>query len=88
MGVYHSNSGHYYIYENFVEVDAQTGQLGWVWRPYEDFKNPVELPRYIPSIQPGFVMPLSSYTSVYDFANAGHKDIGAWIDQAARDVGR
>ena len=88
MGVYHSNGDHYYIYENVVEVDAQTGQLRWAWRPYEDFKDPVELPRYIPSIEPGFVMPLSRHTSVNDFASAGHKDVGFWIDEAAVKAGR
>jgi hypothetical protein len=48
----------------------------------------VDLPRYIPSISQGYVMPLSRYTSVYDYANIGHKNIGAWIDRAATAVGR
>jgi MTH538 TIR-like domain (DUF1863) len=88
MGVYHSHNGRYYLYEYSVAVDPQTRQLRLAWWPYEDFKDPVELPLYIPSIQPGFVMPLSRHTSVYDFASAGHKDIGAWIDQAAAAAAR
>jgi MTH538 TIR-like domain (DUF1863) len=89
MGVFHSPNGCYYIYENFVEVDPQTGQLGWAWRPYQDFKDAVELPRYIPSIQQGFVMPLARYTSEHDYAaQNGDANIGAWIDRAAVAVGR
>jgi hypothetical protein len=89
MGIHHSPNGCYYIYENFVEVDPLTGQLGWAWRPYQDFKDPVELPRYIPSIQQGFVMPLARYTSEHDYATQnGDVNIGAWIDRAAVAVGR
>ena len=88
MGIYHSQGGHYYLYELKEEVDLRTGQTQWLWRPYEDFKDAVDLPRYIPSIPQGYVMPLSRYTSVYDYANVGHANIGAWIDRAATAVGR
>jgi hypothetical protein len=89
MGVYYSPNGRYYIYENFVEVNPGTGRLGWAWRPYQDFKDAVELPRYIPSIPQGFVMPLASYTSEHDYATQnGDANIGAWIDSAAAAVGR
>ncbi len=89
MGVFHSPSGRYYLYENFVEVIPQTGQLVWAWRPYQDFKEAVPLPAYIPSVEQGYVMPLSRYTSEYDYvAGNGHRNIGAWIDCAAAGVGR
>jgi MTH538 TIR-like domain (DUF1863) len=89
MGVYHSPNGRYYIYETFVEVDPQTEQLGWAWRPYQDFKDAVELPRYISSIPQGIVMPLARYTSEHDYATQnGDANIGAWIDCAAVAVGR
>jgi hypothetical protein len=39
MGVYHSPDGRYYIYELKSEMDPTTGQLGWKWRPYQDFKG-------------------------------------------------
>ena len=89
MGIYHELAGHYYLYENVVGVSPQTGHLSWAWRPYEDFKAPVPLPRYIPSIAQGFVMPLSRYTSEHDYVGGnGHGNIGAWIDRAAAAVDR
>jgi len=88
MGIYHSPDGRYYLYELKGEVDPRTRQTNWRWRPYEDFQDAVDLPRYIPSISQGYVMPLSRYTSVYDYANIGHANIGAWIDRAAEAVGR
>jgi MTH538 TIR-like domain (DUF1863) len=89
MGVFHSPNGCYYIYEKFVEVDPQTGQLGWAWRRYEDFKDAVELPHYIPSLTRGRIAILASYTCEYDYVGQnGHGNIGAWIDRAAAAVGR
>jgi hypothetical protein len=94
MGVYHSPDGRYYIYELKSEMDPTTRQLGWKWRPYEwrpyeDFKGAVDRPQYIPSITQGYVAPLASYTSEYDYVTQnGHANIGAWIDRAAVAVGR
>jgi hypothetical protein len=90
MGVYSSSKGRFYLYEKLAEVlDARTGELGWAWRPYEDFKDPVPLPRYMPSIAQGFVTPLATYTAEYDYGGgSGHENIGAWIDRAAAAVGR
>ena len=89
MGIFHNPNGLYYIYENFVEVDAATGLVGFAWRPYQDFRDPVSLPRYIPSIPQGLVMPLSRYTVEYDYmAGNGNRNIGAWVDAAAMAVGR
>jgi hypothetical protein len=88
MGIYVSN-GKYYLCENVPEVDAETGQLIWRWKRYEDFTDPVDLPRYsIPPSQTS-VVALSSCTRVYDYvADQGHSKIGIWIDTAAMDVGR
>ena len=89
MGVYHSPNGRYYIYELRSERDSTTRQLAWKWRPYEDFKGAVDRPQYIQSIAQGYVAPLASYTSEYDYvAQNGHGNIGAWIDRAAAAVGR
>ena len=90
MGIYHSLDGRYYIYEyKEVMVNPLSGQLNWQWMPYEDFKGTVNLPRYIPAIDQGWVMPLAAHTSEHDYdANDGATNIGAWIDSAATAVGR
>jgi hypothetical protein len=53
MGIYHSPDGRYYIYEYNNVTISLLGLLDWQWRPYEDFKSPVNLPRYIPAINQG-----------------------------------
>ena len=89
MGIFHDPNGFYYLYENFLEFNATTGLVVLAWRPYQDFTGPVPLPRYIPSIEQGVVMPLARYTQEYDYiADVGNKNIGAWIDKAAIAVGR
>jgi hypothetical protein len=89
MGIFHSPNGLYYLYESFLEFNGTTELVALVWRPYQDFTDPVPLPRYIPSIQQGLVMPLARYTQEYDYvADGGKTNIGAWIDKAASAVGR
>ena len=57
----------------------------WQWLPYEDYTQAVAFPTYLA----GFIRPLSAGTSVYDYATQdGHRNIGAWIDAAAKQVGR
>jgi hypothetical protein len=47
------------------------------------------MPSYLTDPAPDYVMPLSGGTAIYDYINhTGHKNIGAWIDQAAQQVGR
>ena len=85
MGIYHDPNGNYYLYE--MRKNGPGGDFGW--RTYLDYTTPVSLPQYIPSIPQGLVMPLSAYTSEYDFLGGmGHANIGAWIDAAATAVGR
>jgi hypothetical protein len=63
MGIFHAANGSYYLYEKHAVVkDAAEAELGYEWRPYEDFLDPVLLPKYIPSPAVGYVMPLSVYT--------------------------
>jgi hypothetical protein len=89
MGLYHSPNANYYLYENTLQVDAHSSALSWAWKPYEDFKGPVPLPKYIPSIPVGQVMPLARFTAEYDYdPSTGRRDIGVWIDRAAAAVGR
>jgi len=72
-----------------VVLNELTGQTEWQWREYADYTLTVPLPRYLTEPNVGFVQPLSTGTLEYDFvANVGHKNIGAWIDNAALSVGR
>jgi len=90
MGIYHSTNGTYYLAERHPEVsDRATGKLDWVWRLYEDHKDPVPLPRYIPSVEVDRVVPLSPYTAEYDMMqDGGYQNIGGWLDAAAIAVNR
>jgi hypothetical protein len=90
LGVYKSPTGKFYLYEKRqVVLNELTGQTEWQWREYADYTLAVPLPRYLTEPNVGFVQPLSTGTFEYDFvANVGHKNIGAWIDNAALSVGR
>jgi hypothetical protein len=62
---------------------------GQGWVRYQDYAKPVNLPRYLADPAAGYVTVLSTGTAVYDYMNQdGHKNIGAWIDAAAQQVGR
>lgn len=62
---------------------------GQEWVRYADYTRPVKLPRYLADPAAGYVTALSTGTAVYDHMNnEGHKNIGAWIDRAAQQVGR
>ncbi len=59
------------------------------WVRYADYTDPVKLPPYLADPAVGYVSLLSSGTVIYNFvSDDGHKNIGAWIDQAAQRVGR
>jgi len=90
MGIYRDPNGRFYIWEKSVIIkNVETGELGWEWRAYEDYTDPVPLPRYITDIAVGYIMPLSEVTCRYDFiANEGGKNLGYWIDAAAVSAGR
>jgi hypothetical protein len=73
------NLARYYLFEQ--------NQQGWV--RYRDHTDPVDLPPYLADPAVGYVTLLSAGTRMYDYIkDDGHKNIGAWIDQAARKVGR
>ncbi len=62
---------------------------GQGWVRYQDYTKPVNLPRYLADPTVGYVTALSTGTVVYDYiTEVGHKNIGAWIDAAAQQVGR
>ena len=61
------------------------GGYGWEWHHYEDYTYPVERPSWVSDPPAGYVTPLSENADLYDFiADHGHKNIGVWIDRAAR----
>ncbi len=60
-----------------------------VWHRYQDHSAEVDLPRYLPDPELGYVTPLSAGTAEYDYAaQNGSTHIGSWIDTAAQAVGR
>jgi hypothetical protein len=75
MGIYRSPENRYYLYEKrVVIVNPSSGELGWEWHPYEDYTDPASLPQYIPSVNAGYILPLSAYITEHDYVQAdGHK---------------
>jgi hypothetical protein len=90
LGVYRSPTGKFYLWEKRpVVVNYITGQTEWQWHEYADYTLDVPFPRYLMKPDIGYIRPLSTGTLEYDFvAEDGHKNIGAWIDRAARAAGR
>lgn len=90
LGILKSSDSKFYLYENsYVLTDWLTNRKEWRWQPYQDYSWPVPIPPYITTPDVGYVMPLSTGTQEYDFANReGHKNIGIWIDLAAQAAGR
>ena len=89
MGVYTSPSGQFYMYEKrFVPLNAFTSVGEWQWLPFQLYRAAVSLPKYMTAPSPGYVRPLSLVTTVYDYmAERGSHNLGAWIDQAAKQAG-
>ena len=90
LGIYKSSTDKLYLYEyRNVGTNQLTGQADWRWQQYQDYTSPVALPRYLVEPAVGYVTPLSHAAREHDFAaQEGHKNIGAWIDNAAQAVGR
>jgi MTH538 TIR-like domain (DUF1863) len=75
----------YYLFER--NLNMHTWQFAWV--RYADYTCEVKLPPWLADPDPGFVTPLAPYADEYDYmAQDGHKNIGGWIDHAARRAGR
>jgi hypothetical protein len=59
------------------------------WQFYPDHTYQVSLPKYLREPTVGNVISLSSGTIEYDFAlQDGYKNIGGWLDFAAKGAGR
>lgn len=59
------------------------------WLRYQRHMQAVDLPKYLAEPKVGYVAPLNEGTMEYDFvAQQGHKNIGGWLDLAAKLAGR
>jgi hypothetical protein len=59
------------------------------WQFYQDHTYRINLPKYLREPTGGSVVSLNSGTIEYDFAlQNGHKNIGGWLDFAAKGAGR
>jgi MTH538 TIR-like domain (DUF1863) len=79
----------YYLYEKKLVSDGRGGwELGWV--RYADHTAPVKIPSWVTEPQlHNYVTPLSANAAEYDYvADHGHRNIGSWIDEAAKRAGR
>jgi len=91
MGIFRSpaNGSHYLCERRLVVKNASTADVGFEWRTYEDYTDPIPLPRYLQFLNFGEVVALSALTAEYDMvSDDGFKNIGTWIDNAAVMVGR
>ena len=80
----------YFLYEKLKVSDpAAAAGWRWGWFKYEDYTLSVDLPGWVTDPGPGHVTPLSACADEYDYmADNGHRNIGSWIDLAARRAGR
>jgi hypothetical protein len=78
----------YYLYEMTLVSDAY-GRIIEQWAPYGDYTLPVKKPDWLTDPSPNHVIPLSVDAAEYDYMrDGGHRNIGSWIDRAAKQVGR
>ncbi|UGV24682.1 hypothetical protein E0H22_02665 [Rhodopseudomonas boonkerdii] len=78
----------YYLYELLPFGDG-FGGVKWEWRRYGDYTLHVPRPRWIAELEVGTLVALSDGADEYDYmASNGSREIGAWLDRAARRSGR
>jgi hypothetical protein len=78
----------YYLYEKRL-VQNGYGQLIEEWSPYSDYTDPVKKPGWLTDPSLNHVMSLSPDAMEYDYElEHGHRNIGSWIDTAAKQAGR
>jgi len=79
----------YYLCEMKLVPDGSGGVIEQ-WYRYNDYTAPVKKPAWLttdPAVD--YVVPLSADTAEYDYEHDhGHRNIGSWIDQAAKQAGR
>jgi Thoeris protein ThsB, TIR-like domain len=78
----------YYLFAKIAVPDG-FGNYRCEWHRYVDYTDPIKRPGWIADPAAGHVTPLSNNADEYDYvAEEGHKNIGAWIDLAAKRAGR
>lgn len=78
----------YFLYDMNFAPDGNGG-LVENWTPYSDYTDPVKRPLWLTDPTIGHVTPLSVDTAEYDYElDHGHRNIGSWIDKAAKQAGR
>jgi hypothetical protein len=78
----------YYLYEMTPVSDGYGGVIEQ-WGPYGEYTLPVKKPDWLADPSSGYVMPLSVDAAEHDYMrDHGHRNIGSWIDTAAKQAGR
>jgi hypothetical protein len=78
----------YHLYEMNLVVDG-FGRIAEEWQPYPDYTLAVKKPAWVDDPQVGWVVPLSVNAAEYDHVlDNGQRNIGHWIDLAAKQAGR
>jgi hypothetical protein len=78
----------YVLYEKRRFVGSG-GKSQWGWFRYDDYTYAVPLPKWLNDPLVNHVMPLSTNAAEYDYvADHGSRNIGSWIDAAAKQAGR
>ncbi len=78
----------YFLYEMKLVPDGYGGVIEQ-WSRYSDYTAPVKKPAWLTDPSVDYVMPLSADAAEYDYElGHGHRNIGSWIDQAAKQAGR
>jgi hypothetical protein len=74
------------------EMEFVSDRYGGVvknWTRYSDYQPSVKKPAWLSDPPIDHVMPLSAETAEYDYVlEHGHRNIGSWIDAAAKQAGR
>ena len=78
----------YYLYEMKLVRDGWGGVVEQ-WNRYSDYTQPVKRPVWLTDPSVDHVIPLSADAAEYDYElDHGHRNIGSWIDKAAKQSGR
>jgi hypothetical protein len=78
----------YYLYEMKLVPDGYGG-VSEKWSRYDDYTQSVKKPAWLTDPDVDYVMPLSADAAEYDYElDHGHRNIGSWIDKAAKQAGR
>jgi Thoeris protein ThsB, TIR-like domain len=78
----------YFLCEMWFESDGRGGQVE-NWALYKDYALAVKKPAWLRDPDIGYVTPLSADAAEYDYVlDNGHRNIGSWIDKAAKQAGR